>query len=62
MKKTIKFFINKIIISILILFLFNYFLAKYLFVLPINIYTVSIVSFFDVFGLLLLLLLRLIVL
>lgn len=43
--------IKKIIISSFLLYIYNYFAIAYHLVVPINVITIAIVSIFDVFGL-----------
>jgi len=49
--KIIFYFIKKIVIGSLLLYIYNYFAISYHFVIPINLFTLSITSIFDVFGL-----------
>ena len=49
--KILFYFIKKIVIGSLLLYIYNYFAISYHFVIPINLFTLSITSIFDVFGL-----------
>lgn len=54
--------IKKIIISIFVIYLFNYLFVKYNLIIPINTFTVLFTSFFGTFGLLALFIFKLLVL
>ena len=49
--KTLFKIMKKIIISSFLLYIFNYFAVSFNFVIPINLFSVAIVSIFDVIGL-----------
>ena len=42
--------IKRVVISAFVLYVFNYFSINYNFILPINIFSLSVVSFFGTFG------------
>lgn len=44
-------FVKRIIFGALLLYIYNYFAISYHLVIPINLFTLSITSLFDVFGL-----------
>lgn len=56
--KKFMFIIKKIVMGLCMLYTFNVLISKIGLIVPINIYSVSIVSLFDVFGIVLLVILK----